>query len=88
MAEVYLLWHSHGSSDDEDELIGVYGSRRRARAAVDRLRDRPGFRDAPDIVNGGSDGPGFVIVEYGVDVDHWVEGHRPADQVRLVVRRE
>jgi hypothetical protein len=42
---VVLLWHVHR---DDDKLIGVYRSEDDARAAIERLRDKPGFKDAPD----------------------------------------
>lgn len=67
MASVFVLQHVHAVADgDEDvKLIGVYSSRENADAAAARLRDQPGFADAPD---------GFHVDEYRLDQDHWAEG--------------
>jgi hypothetical protein len=48
--EVFLVQHVHTLDDDEEEdvkTIGIYSTREAARQAVERLRLRPGFRDAP-----------------------------------------
>jgi len=68
MDSVYLLWHSHELDDGHDEvkLIGVYKSETDAHAAMERVGDKPGFRDLPD---------GFEIVEYPLNVDNWTEGY-------------
>lgn len=67
MSTVLILWHVHESAGDTDEkLIGVYATREDALAAIDRLKDKPGFRDAPS---------GFEISEYTVGKDHWTEGY-------------
>lgn len=34
--------------DDTELHIGIYASEQSARAAIERLRDKPGFRDYPD----------------------------------------
>ena len=47
------------------KLIGVYASEADAEAAVNRLRDRPGFQDHADA---------FHIDPYRVGQDHWREG--------------
>ena len=62
----YLAWHTRVDSDSEDcKLLGVYSSAAAARAAVDRLRDKPGFRGYPD---------GFEVAEYELDRDTWTDG--------------
>ena len=68
MTRVYVLQHLHESDGGAEDvkLIGVYSSRENAQAAVARLRQAPGFRDAP---------AGFHIDEYGVDRDQWAEGY-------------
>ena len=68
MDSVYLLWHSHELDDGHDEvkLIGVYRREADAQAAMERVRDKPGFRDLPE---------GFEIVEYPLNVDNWAEGY-------------
>ncbi len=68
MTRVYVLQHVHSTDDGAEDfkLIGVYSSRENAQAAITRLRQAPGFSDAPD---------GFHIDEYQVDKDQWVEGY-------------
>jgi len=66
MEAVFVLWHVHkldGGRDDA-KLIGVCRTEDRANAAIERLRARPGFVDAPD---------GFVIDQYQLYQDHWNE---------------
>lgn len=68
MNSVFLVWHTHRlSADDEDEkLIGVYRTHANAEAAINRLKDKPGFRDTPE---------GFEIAECVLDRDGWTEGY-------------
>ncbi len=66
MATVHLLWHIREvSGEDDEKLIGVYSMKEGATAAVERLRQKPGFKDFPDC---------FQIFEYVVDQDGWSEG--------------
>ena len=69
MDSVYLLWYV---TDAEDELfIGAYRSETDAAAAIERLRDKPGFAIAPDR---------FQICPYELNKDHWTDGFRsPVD---------
>jgi hypothetical protein len=84
VTEVFVLWHSHGADADDHELIGVYSSRERAVAATARLGDAPGFRDAPAVrFDNDHDEPGFLVVAYELDEDHWVNGHVSSDGFRL-----
>jgi hypothetical protein len=68
MASVFLVQHVHELDDDREDvkLIGVYSSQAKAQAAVERLRDAPGFSAAQG---------GFHIEEYPLDKDHWTEGY-------------
>jgi hypothetical protein len=68
MPSVFVLQHVHSTEDDLEDVkfIGVYSSREKAQAAMERLGHAPGFSDAPD---------GFHIDEYDLDRDHWVEGY-------------
>lgn len=67
MDSVFLLWYLRApDTDDEDELlIGVYSTEEEARAAIGRLKDKPGFVDAPD---------GFQIHPHKINRDSWTEG--------------
>jgi hypothetical protein len=66
MATVFVLQHEHDwCGRDEVKFIGVYAVHADAQAAIERLRDQPGFRDWPE---------GFTIDGYEVGVDHWSEG--------------
>jgi len=46
-------------------LIGVYASTDDAKAAIARVKDKPGFIEDRD---------GFEIHEYSIGEDHWKEG--------------
>ena len=76
---MFVVQHLHVLPQGEDDvkLIGVYSSLELARAAVERLRIQPGFKDHPSIVNCGidDDRQGFYIDEYHIDTDHWTEGY-------------
>jgi hypothetical protein len=67
MDSAFLLWYVHArdSAEDEELLIGVYGTEEEAKAAIERLKDKPGFVNSPD---------GFQIHPYEVNRDHWTEG--------------
>jgi hypothetical protein len=62
-----LVVHVHEFDDGSEDLkiIGLYRTEERARAAVERARTLPGFRDTPD---------GFSVVPYELDVTGWTEG--------------
>jgi len=64
---VYVLQHVHTRDNGEEDVkfIGVYSTREKARAAVERLSLQPGFSESPD---------GFSVDDYHVDHDQWVEG--------------
>lgn len=50
METVFLLWHVHEFHDPKDrdeKLIGAYRTEEDAKAAIIRLADKPGFREAP-----------------------------------------
>ena len=67
MDAAYLLWHVHEfvEREDDEKLIGIYRTEDDARAAIERVRDQPGFRHFPD---------GFKISRYELNKDHWTEG--------------
>ena len=68
MTKVYVVQHVHSFEDGAEDvkLIGVYSTKENAQAAITRLRQAPGFLDAPAR---------FHIDEYAVDKDQWVEGY-------------
>ena len=66
MSTIFVLQHEHEwCARDEVKFIGAYATHDDAQAAIDRVRDQPGFRDWPD---------GFSIDEYELGIDHWTEG--------------
>lgn len=66
MKSCFLLWHTHTiDEEDVEKLIGVYASSADAKAAIQRIKDKAGFKDHPD---------GFEIAEYTIGKDHWTEG--------------
>ncbi len=67
MQTVYLLHHVHelpGGQEDV-KLIGVFSTEDRARAAIDRLKTQPGFRDHA---------AGFTVDAYTIDRVEWTAG--------------
>ncbi|WP_207632121.1 hypothetical protein [Occultella kanbiaonis] len=51
---------------DDAKIIGVYGTELAVFAAMDRARQREGFRDEPDC---------FMVDTYLLDEDQWTEGY-------------
>jgi hypothetical protein len=45
--------------------IGIYSTEENANAAIERLKDRPGFRDWPN---------GFRVFGRTLDEDRWADG--------------
>jgi hypothetical protein len=73
MSYVFILWYIVApDTENEDELlIGVYKTDGDAKAAIERLKDQSGFKDAPQD---------FQIVSYELNQDHWTQGYvRPVD---------
>lgn len=62
-ATVHLLWHT--DEDGDAKLIGVYDKHSRASAAIERMRDKPGFKEK---------GGAFEIAGYELNKDHWTQG--------------
>ena len=66
---VYLLWHY--DKFEGEILIGVYQSSLDAEAAIERVKNKPGFCE---------EGGEFEVVPYVLNRDHWTEGfHRPTE---------
>lgn len=64
---VYKLYHIREKEDgnDDEKLIGIYTTEEKAKAAIQRVIGKPGFRDHPD---------GFQIFDHLLDRDGWTEG--------------
>jgi len=61
------------SGHRDSKLIGIYSTPERAREAIHRLRDQPGFKAFPE---------GWEIQERTLDQDSWTQGfvtetHKP-----------
>jgi homoserine kinase type II len=69
MNTVFDLWYVRGYSNREDtELhIGVFSAQEKAQAAIEQLRQKPGFQEWPD---------GFEIHEIALDHVTWPEGFK------------
>ncbi len=66
---VYLLWHTDAHEDEK--LIGVYRTESDALAAIERVKEKPGFSDERGD---------FEVAKYELNQDHWTEGFvRPTD---------
>ena len=67
VSAVFLLWHGRDLtvSEDDAKLIGVYRTEDDAKAAMERMRKKPGFAQEPS---------GFRCERYELNRDHWTEG--------------
>ena len=67
MDSVWLLWfeQEHEDGSETELLVGVYRREDGARAAIERLKEQPGFCDYPQ---------GFNVYERTLDEDSWQEG--------------
>lgn len=66
MESVFVLEHFYETDGKEEaKFIGVYSSKFEAEQAIERLKDKPGFRDYPDA---------FLINEMKLNQDSWVDG--------------
>jgi hypothetical protein len=65
--KVYALWfvREGDQSEDIELLIGIYATEDRAKAAIERLKSKPGFSDFFE---------GFSIDPCVLDQDSWVDG--------------
>ena len=78
MTKVYVVLHYDQETfddDDQEKQIGVYSTEERAQQAIERLRDKPGFRDFPER---------WMISDIVLDKDSfWTDGFitvRPGDK--------
>ena len=70
--EVQILWfvRERAECEDIELLIGVYETKDAAEAAIDRLRNKPGFVDFPE---------GFLIEGLELGKDNWTDGFVQTD---------
>lgn len=68
MDHVFILWYvvAPDAEDEKELLIGVYRTDEDVKAAIERLKNRPGFRDGPQ---------GFRSFPYELNQDHWTQGY-------------
>ncbi len=72
MTTLYLVRHFDQETDDDDDkekVIGVYSTLDLAKQAIERLRDKPGFRDYPER---------WLICHETLNKDWWEEGFATA----------
>jgi hypothetical protein len=66
MDDVYLLGYVREVDGADDKLlIGVYRTEADAKAAIERLRCKPGFPTFSE---------GFQVDPYELNRDHWIDG--------------
>jgi hypothetical protein len=68
MNSVFVLWYvvAPDAEDEKELMIGVYKTEEDAKAAIERLKGQPGFRDTPQ---------GFQVEPYELNQDHWTQGY-------------
>ncbi len=69
ITRVFTLQHTTNDYDSEPKFLGVYATRPEADAAVERFRERDGFRNHSE---------GFHIDEYELNKDYWESGFTDA----------
>ena len=77
MTSVFVLEHLHTlpSGEESWKRIGIYRTHADATAAIDRVKNLPGFSDYPLLMDRLDDSDGFHIDEYPLNKDHWEEGY-------------
>ncbi|MBM3610554.1 MAG: hypothetical protein FJX18_03380 [Alphaproteobacteria bacterium] len=69
LKEVFILYHTYGSDEEEDnnwKELGVYSTRSKAWNAIKRFKRKPGFKSHPK---------GFLIDKYNIDCNTcWLSG--------------
>ncbi|EGL14922.1 MULTISPECIES: hypothetical protein [unclassified Paenibacillus] len=66
MLTVFLLQHSYEWNQIEStKVIGIYSSKDKADAVIEKYKELPGFKEFPDD---------FYIDAYQVDENEWTEG--------------
>ena len=67
MTTIYMLYYIRSKNTDNEDikLIGVYSTESKAQETIERLHEKPGFRDWPQ---------GFEIAGTVLDRDGWIDG--------------
>ena len=67
MDSVFLPWYVRApdSAEENEFFIGACSTEEHAQAAMERLKYKPGFVDAPHL---------FQMCPYAINRDHWTEG--------------
>jgi homoserine kinase type II len=70
---VWKLYHIRTREDgcEDEKLIGIYTTREKARATIQRLSGLRRFKDYPGK---------FKIFKFTLDKDHWTEGFISSDE--------
>ena len=83
MQQVFVLYHVVLVSDGLEELervVGVYTTHEGAEQAIERLKDKPGFKEHPNLIDYHSDKAdfqGFSIDAYDLNKDYCPDGYEP-----------
>ena len=76
--KVYLVQHVHlfDKNQEDVKIIGIYSSPKKAIKAIDKLSEKPGFKEHSKIIDPNIYGEtsGFIIHEYKIDKNNWKEG--------------
>ena len=73
MTMLYTLRHTIVRGEDEDHKeIGTYSTEDNAKAALERVKDKPGFSDPRGY---------FTIDPSQLDFDYWADGFGRSDVV-------
>ncbi|MFR0690912.1 hypothetical protein ACLUTX_16035 [Enterobacterales bacterium AE_CKDN230030158-1A_HGKHYDSX7] len=62
---MYVIYHWQESNFESYKTIGVFSSQETALAAIESLKELPGFKDYPE---------GFGVDPYHVDQVYWASG--------------
>ena len=71
--EIFVVFHWDKIDVQDIRTVGVYSSMANAETAIERVGEKPGFREAPE---------GFYVVQYELDQDNWTEGFAPKSSVQ------
>lgn len=63
--EIFIVYHWNKLGVQDIKTIGVYSTLELAEAGIERVGQKPGFKERPE---------GFYVVRHTVDEDNWTEG--------------